>query len=316
MPIAAGKGGLDERADLPRVEILIVTLCEASRGETLRRAIATTLDQERVSPSLVVVVNGTRYDIDLLEELKRMPGVRVLYQTEASIFLARRYARENVTAPYFGFLDDDDCLLPDALHSRIEVLRSDAAADVVVSNGFLHGAEGDSLMLKDVAGLQSDPLGRLMRGNWLATASALFRTATISAGYFDVTIRSNDMTFLAFRLAQERRVVFLDRPTYRKTYSRDSISLTDDWAISSLATLDRMLEFEVAPTVRSALLRKYVVTAHCIADIYRRRGDTRTAWRYHLLSLRTPWGLVRYFCYGRKLMVGSGPGKLDFEKSA
>ncbi len=313
-PADADQPSQVSRADLPRVEILIVTLCQAERSETLKRAIETTLEQDGVAASLIIAVNGERYDPALLEELRQMPGVRVLYQEEASIFLARRLARENVTAPYFGFLDDDDYLLPGALRSRIQRLASDAAADVVVSNGFLREPGGESLLLSDVADLQADLLAQLIRRNWLATASALFRSSSVSPDFFDVTIRSNDMTFLAFRLALERKVVFLDHPTYRKTYSADSISLTDNWNLQSLATLEKMLEFEVPPPIRTALRRKCTATAHDIAEIHRRRGNIRSAWRYHLRSISSYWGLMRYFLYGRKLIVpllrrGTGAGK-------
>lgn len=301
-PIGTDLQSEAERADPPRVEVLIVTLCEASRAAVIRRAIETTLDQERVSVSMIIVVNGKRYDPDLFEELKRTPGVQVLYQEEASIFLARRLAREHVTAPYFGFLDDDDYLLPGALKARIGVLTADPAADVVVSNGFLREPDGDSLILSDIPALQSDLLGQLMRVNWLATASALFRTGTVSADFFDVTIRSIDMTFLAFRLARERKIVFLDQPTYRKTYSPDSISLTDDWALPALATLEKMLTYDMPAPVRAALRRKCAAVAHEISDIHRRRGNSRLAWRYHLRSLCNPWGLARYAAYGRKLV--------------
>ena len=100
-------------------------------------------------------------------------------------------------------------------------------------------------MLGDIDGIRRDPLLSLMRSNWLATASALFRTQSVPADFFDVTIRSNDMTFLAFRLALEKTVTFIDAPTYRKTYSPDSISLTEEWALPALATLEKMLTFSM-----------------------------------------------------------------------
>ena len=83
---------------------------------------------------VTIVVNGERFDRDLFAALKRQRGVRVLYQTKPSIFLARRYAREEVRAPFFGFLDDDDQLLPGALATRVRALVTDLKADVVVTN--------------------------------------------------------------------------------------------------------------------------------------------------------------------------------------
>jgi hypothetical protein len=168
-------------------------------------------------------------------------------------------------------------------------------------------------MLGTTAEIRCDPLASLMQGNWLATASALFRTASVPPEFFDVTIRSIDMTYLAFRLALERRVVFSDVPTYRKTYSPDSISLTDDWALPALATLEKILTFSMPEAIRRRLRRKCTATAHQIADIYRRRGQTGLAWRYHLRSLAEPWGLLNYALYTRRLLYFGKGGVRQLE---
>ena len=288
-------------ADHPDVDVLIVSLCAAERGTVIRRAIDTALSQEGVRARVTIVVNGQRFDRELFEALKRQRGVRVLYQTKPSIFLARRYAREEVRAPFFGFLDDDDQLLPGALATRVRALVSDRKADVVVTNGLLSQGMSESLMLRDVAAIRQDPLHSLLARNWLATASALFRTESIPPDYFDVTLRSNDMTYLAFRLALEKRVTFVDVPTYRKTYSPDSISLTSSWALRSLDTLDKMLTFPMPASVRRGMRRKCAAAAHDISNIYRERGEAVPAWRYHLRSLMEPGGLLRYALYTRHL---------------
>lgn len=287
---------------LPRIDVLIVTLCLPERAAALRRAVDSALAQEGVRARVIVVVNGSRYDATLFESLWRMPGVRVHYQSEASIFLARRCAREHVSAPCFGFLDDDDYLLPGALRARAVALASDPAAVAVVANGYLANGDVDEPVLRDIAEIRRDPLLSLMRSNWLATASALFRTAAVPAEFFDTTIRSIDMTYLAFRTTLAGRVLFLDVPTYRKTCSPDSISLTDEWALPALATLTKMLAFDMPAPVRRSLRRKCARAAHEISNIHRRRGEAGDAWRYHLRSLREPWGMFAYALYTRRLL--------------
>lgn len=287
--------------DATPVDVLVVTLCAAERAAAIRRVVATTLGQRGVRPNLIFVVNGRRFDRDLLAWLRRERGVTVLYQEVASIFLARRRAREAVTAPFFGFLDDDDYLLDGALETRVGVLAANPTADVLVSNGYLWDGNANEPMLHDIDAVRRDPLLSLMEANWLATASALFRTHSIPATFFDVTLRSNDMTFLAFRLALEKKVAFIATPTYRKSYSPDSISLSDDWALGSLGTLESMKTLPVPKSVRRRLRRKCTCAAHEISDIYRRRGERSLAWRYHLKSLREPWGLLHYAPYTRRL---------------
>lgn len=296
--------------DLPQVDVLIVTMCAAERAAAIRRAIDTALSQEGVRAGVTIVVNGHRFDRELFAALKREPGVRVFYQHEPSIFLARRYARERVTAPFFAFLDDDDQLLRGALRTRVQALTTDASADVVVTDGYLLDGVSESLILGETAHIQRDPLHSLMQSNWLATASALFRTESVPADFFDVTIRSIDMTYLAFRLALEKTIVFIDAPTYRKTYSPDSISLTDEWALPALATLEKMLTFSMPVSVRRQLRRKCASTAHQISNIHRKRGEAGPAWRYHLRSLAEPWGLLSYALYTRRLLyLGKGRGR-------
>ena len=289
----------------PRVDVLIVSLCAAERAAEIRRVVDTTLAQDGVRARLVIVVNGQRFDRDLFEELRRTAGVHVVYQKEPSIFLARRCAREHVTAPYFGFLDDDDYLLPGALRTRVRSLASDPSADVVVTDGYLTEGDSESRVLDDLAAIRRDPLQSLMQSNWLATASALFRTASLPAEFFDTTIRSIDMTYLAFLLALEKKVLFLDVPTYRKSYSPDSISLTEGWMLPTLATLDKMRGHPMPAGVRRELHRKCAAAAHEISNIYRLRGELGPAWRYHLRSLARPWGLVRYALYTRHLFTVS-----------
>ncbi|HEX6138752.1 MAG TPA: glycosyltransferase family A protein [Casimicrobiaceae bacterium] len=293
--------------DTPRVDVLIVTLCAPERAASIRRAVDTTLAQEGVRARLVVVVNGGRYDRALYAALTGLAGVDVHYQKEPSIFAARRRAREVVTAPYFGFLDDDDHLLPGALRARVQALATDPAAVAVVSNGCLADGGVEAPVLRDIARIERDPLQSLMQGNWLATASALFRTAAVPPDFFDAAIRSNDMTYVAFRVALAGRVLFLDAPTYRKTYSPDSISLTEEWALPALDTLDRMLAFDMPRAVRRSLRRKWARAAHEISNIYRRRGEAGPAWRFHMRSMREPRGMLAYALYTRRLLfLGRG----------
>ena len=295
------------RNEIP-IDVLVVTLCSAERAESIRRVVDTTLTQNAVRASLTFVVHGRRFDPQLLAWLRRQAGVRVCYQETPSIFLARRCAREHVTAPFFGFLDDDDYLLPDALRLRVEALAADPAADAVVTNGYVAEEVSDTHTLDGIDDIRRDPSLALMEANWLATASALFRTESIPAEFFDVTIRSNDMTYLAFRLALEKKPIFINTPTFRKRYSPDSISRTDEWALASLATLDKMLTFPMPGPVRRRLRRKRTLTAHEISDIHRRRGELGPAWRLHLRSLWDPWGLLHYSLYTRRLLRNVGAG--------
>lgn len=290
---------------LPKVEVLIVSLCLAQRREALLRAIETVVGQEGVAATPVVVVNGFRFDPQLFAELRRRPDVRVLYQEKASIFLARRLARENVTAPFFAMLDDDDELLPNALRLRVDALRRDPTADVVVTNGYFVAETGERLILNDIQGLRRDPLDRLLRQNWLATASGLFRTESVTADFFDVTLKTNDMTYLALRLGLQKRILFLDAPTYRKSQSPDSISLSLAWSLPAADTLRKMLKFRMPARIRYKLRRKYAWAMHTRSDYHLRNGRLGQAWWCHIRSLLHPSAMLDFGLYSRKLIARS-----------
>jgi hypothetical protein len=288
---------------LPRVEILIVTLCEAIRRTSLLGAIDTVRQQQGVDASLLIVVNGDRFDRELLRSLERTPKVRVLNQDVANLILARRVAREHVQAEFFGLLDDDDVLLPGALRVRLDALENDPAADVAVTNGILVDGDNTSLWLQEIDAIRHDPLLALMHANWLASPSALFRTQSIPPEFFDVAIRSIDMTYLAFRLALEKKILFLEQPTYQTTISPNSISRSEEWQLTVLVDLENMLRFPLRPAVRRELRRKYAEEAHAISDLHFRRGRSALAWRYHLRSMSRPRDALRYALYTRRLLA-------------
>src|SRR5687767_6369859 len=166
--------------DKGRIEVLIVSLCKAERRNSILKALDSVVSQEGVSATPIVVVNGSRYDPLLFDELKARGDMRVVYQTQPSIFLARRLAREKNRAPFFAMLDDDDELLPGALQKRLQPLLDDPALDAVITNGYVMDGTRQQFVLTSVDAIRKDPLGELMSANWLATASGLFRASSIT----------------------------------------------------------------------------------------------------------------------------------------
>jgi hypothetical protein len=203
-------------------------------------------------------------------------------------------------------LDDDDELLPGALRARAAALLRDSSVDAVISNGYVIEPNGrEDLTLDAIDSIRLDPLGQLMTGNWLATASGLFRSTSITEDYFDTTLKSNDMTYLAFRLALEKKIAFLDAPTYRKRYSPDSISLTAAWNLPATDTLEKMLRFEMPALVRRRIRRKLGQLQHDLSSYHLAQGDLWSSWHYHLRSLTQPSGILRYGLFTRKVIAAA-----------
>jgi len=292
----------------PGVSVIIPTTGEKSRALLLYRAIESVLPQKNVDLELIIVVNGNRVCEELYDRLRADQRLQLVRRDIGSLPAAQRHGRGLVTKEYFTLLDDDDELLPEALSVRSSVLNEDQSADLVVSNGYVtYDGAKDELHVKDFGFARGDPLAALMQKNWLASCGALFRTRTISIEFFDGVTKYHEWTLLAVRiLLANRRVVFLDQPTFRKHEEiAGSLSKSEAYRNSALGFLEGMLSFDMPRHARTELKKKLGRTLHFKADEYRRHGDLRSAWAYHFRSMRYP-GSWRYFLYTRKLLLQAG----------
>src|SRR5438094_105821 len=114
------------------------TLARAERASALIRAIESVVSQQGALGIPLVVVNGPFASAELRERLARRRDIRVITREEAGLPLALKTGRAAVDTSYFAVLDDDDELLPGALITRLQAL-DEAAADVVVTSGYLQG---------------------------------------------------------------------------------------------------------------------------------------------------------------------------------
>jgi glycosyltransferase involved in cell wall biosynthesis len=286
---------------LTPVSVIIPTTCERVRWDALERAIGGVLSQQGVATQVIAVVNGKRYDADCLEALKRKEGVTVLYRSTGSAPLAQAAGREAVSTPFFAFLDDDDEYLPGALAIRLAPLLADPALDFVVTDGYRALGGRDELAVGDQGAIAADPIGALCKRNWMASCAGLFRTRSVTPDYFADPAPYMEWTYLAFRLAGQLRMRWLDTPTYRINDSPASLSKSEAYLESELDILRRVLALPLPAPVRGAVRRKLGRACHVFAEQSRGRGRLAQAWRFHLDSLVQPGGW-RYLAYSRKLL--------------
>lgn len=287
-----------------RVTVIISTMCEAARRVSLLRAIGSVRSQD-VPGVVLLVVNGMRFDAELLEQLKADPGLRVEYRQEGSLPGAVRYGRSLVTTEFFSFLDDDDEYLPGALRTRIEPLLADATLDVVATNGY-RGSGEQHIYLDKTDHINRDPLTAIIGRNWLASCGGLFRSTAIGVDYFDGKTKHFEWTLLAYRiLFANRRVLFVDVPTFRVNDSPDSLSKSLEYQRASAAFYQHLLTLQPPARIRRALRRELSAAWHDLSEQYRRSGERARAWQCHWRSLIEPDGL-RYLLYTRWLLLPSG----------
>lgn len=287
----------------PRVDVIIPTTCTSQRWESLQRAIASVLSQRNASVRVTVVVNGDRFDAGRLAELRQRADLTVHYQRTGSLPLALQTGRTLVQSPFFAFLDDDDEYLEGAVALRLRPLLDDPSLDFAVTAGLKNQGGTDRVALGrlDAAKINAHPLRSLAVENWLASCGGLFRSSTIGVEYFDGTTRFYEWTLLAYKLALERRMVFIDRPTWRVHDSADSLSKSIEYRLAEVQVLREILALGLPSDVHDDLRRRIGAAHHDLSEYALSCGRRVDAWKHHLMSLRHPGGL-RYLSYSRHLV--------------
>lgn len=294
---------MPQTASVNSVSVIIPTAATRDRAGSLGRALDSALSQDGVRPDVIVVANGPSCDPDILAALARRRDIRLIRRHEAGLGASISTGRDHVNAPFFAELDDDDLLLPGALARRIERMRAEPTVDAVVTSGFLRAGGRETLNFPEIARFAADPLRALMDSMWLPPCAGLFRTATIPGEYFRAMPPYLEWTYLAMVLALERRIAFVQAPTF--VYSEDtpgSLSKSREYVLQQPEAIKRLLRLPVPPDVRRRLRQKYVAALHGASVTGLSLGHTSLAWRLHLRTVLYPRGW-RYLSYTRHLFA-------------
>ena len=281
------------------LSVIIPTTASSERGALLRRAIKSVVDEGALP---IVVVNGSRFDPRLRQDLAATASIKCLYREEGSLPGALLEGRNSVTTEFFAVLDDDDEFMPGAFKARLRPFRQDSNIDVVVTGGYRRRDGQLSLYHDDIEVFQKDPLQGLMDFNWLASAAGTYRTERVQSKFFEHLPRYLEWTCLAVRLALERNIKLIKEPTYIcSADSPGSLSKSKEYIVCQPVAVARMLDAPVPPAIRRQLRKKYAAALHVVATLMLRDGNRACAWRYHLKSLRHG-GLLRYALFTRHLL--------------
>jgi glycosyltransferase involved in cell wall biosynthesis len=281
--------------------IIIPSTCETQRASTLWRALRSLLAQ-RIPPRILIVANGSHIDRTLTDAVAREPCVSVTFRQEGNLPAAIRHGRSLVTTPFFGFLDDDDEYLPDALDTRLELLRADPSIDAVATNGCTNIDGVDRVRHEHPEAAAADPLRALIQANWLDSCGGLYRTERVPVDFFDGVTQYYEWTVLGYKLAATRKVVYVNRPTFRVYDSPGSLSKSRGFRTAAPHVLESILSWPELPVdVKDALRRKIGRTHHALSIMYLSEGDRRSAVKHHLASLASPGGLD-FLLYSRRLI--------------
>lgn len=291
---------------VPRVTAIIPTLCSAPRAEALKRAISSLKNASSNPVRILVVVNGQRFDPELLAELQSRQDINVAYIREGSAPLAQLEGRRRVKTEFFCFLDDDDEYLAGAIDRRIEVIARHPNASIVVTNGLIKDDQGlmESCFDK-FSDAAADPLLALFIENWLSSCGGLFRTDKVSISMFEDYSDYIEWTWLAFKLSNSgHELCFIDEPTYQINRTPRSASMSEAYNDFHVILLDRMLKKTTRHDVRAIIRTRLGAAWHSSSYQYMNARKMSLAWNAHLESLKYPGGW-RYIAYTRHLVLSA-----------
>ena len=283
------------------LSVIIATMASAQRQQTLFSAIESVRNQPGLDVELIVVVNGSKVEPDVLVKLQADSGIKLIRQDEGSLPLALRTGRESISKPYFAFLDDDDEFLPNTLAHRATLLRNQPRVDLVVSNGYyvsLTGARNTYLTQFDDA--KADPLESLARFNWLASCGGIYRAETVTSDYFDGKTKYFEWTLLSIKLALDKRIHFDAAPAYLIHQSPVSLSQSDAYLRAEVDFLRNVLTMSLPHALHQSMRVKLGRACHNRSDYLREAGNRMEALKFHLLSLKQPGGW-KYIPYTRRI---------------
>ncbi|TVP50837.1 MAG: glycosyltransferase family 2 protein [Gemmatimonadales bacterium] len=271
-----------QRPGPPECSIIIATMALRERADTLFRAIESVRKGNHTPLEVLVVVNGQQFDPDLVRRLCHAPLVRTIRLETASFARALEFGVRESSAPYFGFLDDDDEYLPGAVDLRVEALRSRPNAALLASNGFRQVDDQDKLALLNLAEAERDPLVSLFRENWLPSCGGMFRRSRIPEDLFHDISSHLEWTWVAFQVARRLEVAVLDEPTFRIHSFPDSQSRSSQYLLNQPPALRRIL-LDCTRQDARAIVRKHLAQSlYRLSNHYLDRKEYRLAWKYHL----------------------------------
>lgn len=288
----------------PAVAIIIPTRGLSARYRHLLRAVASVTAQRQVHATPVVVVNGQLCAPEV-ERFLQDSNIATVYLREPGIASALRAGRMAVDAPWFGTLDDDDELLPDALAQRLRVFDAQPDVDIVVTNGLQRSGTTDTLHVPPDLGnrIARDAQHAFLERNWLLPGSWLARSDRVGASLFDGMPAFRECTFLALRFSTEYRMRWLQEPTVLyHVGSPHAVSHSAAYQEGQIDAVRALLALRLSPRLRRRVHREISGALHDAADRLWQDDDLSQAWRMHLRSLAGRWG-VRYLPFTRHLLA-------------
>lgn len=289
---------------LPKVCAIVRSTGDRTRVELLERAVTSILTQTGIDVECIVVFNGSDFDDGLLKWTQAQRHTRTFVLDRADKALATLMGRALASGDFFCFLDDDDEYLPGALAFRANYLAERPLLDCVATNGYyVSERRVRPVFAKAERFAREGYVESLLHSrNWLASCGGMFRSSTVPAAYFTNLTRHREWTLIAYRIATDLRVDFVNRLCYRVYNLAGSQSKRSSYVDAGVEVIDAMLAWPRGARYAAALRRQKARAYRGAASYYRICHDFGRAWSAYWRALRSPGGW-RHAPYGALLML-------------
>lgn len=229
--------------------VSVITRTYGERQGYLKESIQSVLQQTYRPLQLVIVEDGTANARLVVDELELPTGVTVTYESlpKRGRCYAGNRGLELAQGDLFGFLDDDDLLLPDHVESLVKHLQAHPEAVGAYSSSWEIPTKVVSLTpLKYIEGKKSlfgrarFSIDALWNYNYIAIQSLLLKKDLfLKYGGFSEELDCLEDWDLWLRYTSERDFVFLDKATseFRMPDNKDVLSSRREQHLQYLPTL-------------------------------------------------------------------------------
>lgn len=288
----------------PELTVIIPTLADEKRKDTLIRAINSITQQTDCPAKVIVVVNGQKFDQILLDTLARRSDIEVLKEPQASAKIARYRGLISTNTPYYSFLDDDDELLEHSNRTRLDTLKNNPDCAFVASGGHRIEAGIRKPSAPNLMRATTAPYEELSKNNWLTSCGCIFRASMIPSDVFKDLPDYHEWTYLAYRLLSCGSFCITEQPCYIIHESASSLSKTLEYSTGHVDVFRRVLTLDIPKNAKKLVKQRLAMAEHDAASIALKSRQYKSALKHHLASLALPGGM-RYLFFTRHLLKRS-----------
>lgn len=284
----------------PIISIIIATTAESHRKESLYRAINSINNQEDCKSQLIIIANGTIFDPDLINSLKKIPDINFHYLEIGNLPNALHYGVKQVKTSFFSFLDDDDIFLKNTFKEKLDPMLKNTEIDFVVTNGFNYRNNCDKLRTINFPKESKNAANMVLEENWLASCGAVYRSSSFEPDYFKEIPKYLEWTYIGFKISNTKRGHFINTPTFRIFDSVNSLSKSIDYHEGVVNAIQKITE--IAPqALKKETKKKYGKALHDTSSEYLKNNKIKESILNHLKSLTMPNGIT-YLSYSRHII--------------